>query len=275
MGAGFSPTVFHSKQRHSNSKPRLLFAGKLSYSKGCRELLRAVEPIGAQVSLELAGAGHGAEGDFIAKEARRQGARLLGRLSQTELADVMRVSDVFVLPSYYEGLPLVLAEALACGCRIVVNRLPGLEDWLWPELIDTGWVRLVDLPTLVETDQPSPAQIPEYVERLRRALLEQAENSEPPPSCLDEFLRASLGAASTEKSQGSTPGGRLIFNYPLQCPPRFSVERETEASKDTADTPSSIPSGSASWLRQSRFRIVESKLERDTPSSMSLKTGVN
>ena len=102
----------------------------------------------------------------------------------------MRVSDVFVLPSYYEGLPLVLAEALACGCRIVVNRLPGLEDWLWPELIDTGWVRLVDLPTLVETDQPSPAQIPEYVERLRRALLEQAENSEPPPSCLDEFLRA-------------------------------------------------------------------------------------
>ncbi|MCA9779938.1 MAG: Gfo/Idh/MocA family oxidoreductase [Candidatus Eremiobacteraeota bacterium] len=190
VGAGFSPTLFHSRQVPSNTKPRLLFAGKLSYSKGCRELLRAVEPIGAQVSLELAGAGHGAEGDFIAEEARRQDARLLGSLRQAELADVMRASDVFVLPSYYEGLPLVLAEALACGCRIVVNKLPGLEDWLWPELVSSGWVRLVDMPTLIETDQPSPAELHEYVERLRRALLEQAQNSEPPPSCLDKFLRA-------------------------------------------------------------------------------------
>lgn len=190
VGAGFSPTVFHPKQRPPNSRPRLLFAGKLSFSKGCRELLRAFTPISDQVELELAGAGHGPEGEFIAEEARRQGARLLGRLPQGELAEVMRANDVFVLPSYYEGLPLVLAEALACGCRIVVNRLPGLEDWLGPELVSSGWVRLVDMPTLRETDQPSPAELPEYVERLRRALLQQAENSEAPPASLDEFLRA-------------------------------------------------------------------------------------
>lgn len=189
VGAGFTQAVFHSKQRPSNSVPRLLFAGKLSFSKGCRELLRAVEPISAQVSLQLAGAGHGAEGDLIAQEARRQDARLLGRLSQTELADVMRASDVFVLPSYYEGLPLVLAEALACGCRIVVNKLPGLEDWLGPDLVSSGWVRLVDMPRLVETDQPDPAELPEYVERLGRALREQAENSKAPPSSLDDFLK--------------------------------------------------------------------------------------
>ncbi|MDZ7663922.1 MAG: glycosyltransferase [Desulfotignum sp.] len=42
-----------------------------------------------------------------------------GPLSHDDLGDLLRHAHVFVLPSFYEGLPLVLMEALACGCRLV------------------------------------------------------------------------------------------------------------------------------------------------------------
>mgnify|MGYP000532501899 CR=1 FL=1 len=45
---------------------------------------------------------------------------------QPALAELMRRCAVLVLPSFYEGVPLVLAEARACGCRLVATDLP---DW--------------------------------------------------------------------------------------------------------------------------------------------------
>ena len=52
-----------------------------------------------------------------------------GQLTQTKLADLYRRSDVFVLPSLNEGLPLSVIEALACGMRVVMNDLPGIRAW--------------------------------------------------------------------------------------------------------------------------------------------------
>ena len=39
----------------------------------------------------------------------------LGQLPQDMLAGLMKSSDIFILPSYFEGLPLVLIEAMASG----------------------------------------------------------------------------------------------------------------------------------------------------------------
>ena len=190
VGAGFDSKIFHSHDRHEDQHSfRLLFAGKISSSKGFRELLEAVGPmLSDSVKLSVAGSGHGPESEALQTRARELGVKLLGRLSQSELSAEMRKSAVFVLPSYYEGLPLVLAEALACGCRIVVSDLPGLRDWLPKPLVETGWVSLVDLPTLEVADRPVTSEIPSFIERLNRAVKKQRAASSQAPKELEPFL---------------------------------------------------------------------------------------
>ena len=54
----------------------------------------------------------------------------LGKLEQMELAKVYNTCDIFALPSFSEGLPLTVIEALACGDRVVMSDLPGIREWL-------------------------------------------------------------------------------------------------------------------------------------------------
>jgi glycosyltransferase involved in cell wall biosynthesis len=47
---------------------------------------------------------------------------MLGSLDQAELAELHRLCNAFILTSAYEGLPLVVLEALACGTPVVTTR---------------------------------------------------------------------------------------------------------------------------------------------------------
>jgi len=162
VGAGFDSSLFYSGQ---GERRGVLYAGKLARSKGCLELLEAAR--GAPFELRMAGSGE----DEVVNRAREVGAVLLGRLTQEELAAEMRRAHTFVLPSYFEGLPLVLAEALACGCRVVTTELSGVMEWIPAELVESGWVTFVPLPRLRDSDQPYREDIPEFVRRLREVLV--------------------------------------------------------------------------------------------------------
>lgn len=189
VGAGFDPSIFHPKARSLGNKFRMLFAGKIAQSKGLDELLRAVRPIvSREVHLSVAGSGHGDEAEQLKAHAQSIGVELLGRLSHTQLAEEMRNSDLFILPSYYEGLPLVIAEALSCGCRIVVTELPGVMSWLPSDLLSTDWIETVRLPRLESADQPLKEDLPEFVDRLRKAISKQIDSTPDRPSSLTPFL---------------------------------------------------------------------------------------
>ena len=189
VGAGFDAEIFHPRNPLLHSTPKLLFVGKLSRSKGCWELLDALEPMmGEELEVLFAGDGHGDEADEIKHRASSMGVQLLGRLPQTDLARVMRESQILVLPSYFEGLPLVLAEALSSGCQIVVNALPGVLDWFPEPILASGWIRLLELPELEGPDRPAPHSIPDYVSSLRVALTEQLRCHPRASQELDVFL---------------------------------------------------------------------------------------
>jgi glycosyltransferase involved in cell wall biosynthesis len=53
---------------------------------------------------------------------------ILGHIPQPELKQIMSRSHVMVLPSIEEGLALVQAQALACGCPVIGTHHTGAED---------------------------------------------------------------------------------------------------------------------------------------------------
>ena len=173
VGAGYREALFHARDRAPHTARSLVYAGKYSHAKGLPWLLDAVErlaPSRPGLVLHVAGSGAGAEADALRRrmEAMAPRVRLHGHVSQEQLAALMRGADVFVLPSFYEGLPLVLVEALACGCRLVATELPGVVDELGPHL-DQALER-VPLPRLVGPDRPAAADLPAFVEALAEAL---------------------------------------------------------------------------------------------------------
>jgi glycosyltransferase involved in cell wall biosynthesis len=125
--------------------------------------------------LHLAGSGSGREEQEIRKMASGLGDRVVmhGSLTQSALADLLRRSHIFVLPSFFEGLPLVLLEALASGCSLVATGLPGVDE-LFGNL-GPGIVTRVPLPRMCSVDIPHPDDEDRFVRSLAGALGEQMD----------------------------------------------------------------------------------------------------
>ena len=87
------------------------------------------------------------------------------------------MSDIFVLPSFFEGLPLTVIEALACGDRVVMTRLPGIPEWLSENALHAD-IKYVDLPTMINADEPISDELPAFERRLANALRESIETKE-------------------------------------------------------------------------------------------------
>ncbi len=168
VGAGYRDDLFHAAGRAAPGRA-IAYVGKLSDAKGLPQLLDAFGRIDG-AALHVVGDGGGAEAarlrDRIAAMAPRVVAH--GILPQAELGALLRRCDVCALPSFYEGLPLVLVEAFACGCRLVATDLPGVVHELAPHLGPA--LRLVRTPRLVGPDAPLPEDLPAFVDALEAAL---------------------------------------------------------------------------------------------------------
>jgi glycosyltransferase involved in cell wall biosynthesis len=171
VGAGYRQDLFHTRSR-SMIADRLAYAGKYSASKGLPWLLDAFENLRRrrpQLELHVAGSGSGPEADALRQRMEAMaGVALHDRLGQPELAELLRRSSVFVLPSFYEGVPLVLVEAAASGCRLVATDLPGIRQELAPSLDPV--MQRVPLPRLLDVDQPDPQDLPGFVDALTEAM---------------------------------------------------------------------------------------------------------
>ena len=155
ISGGYNKDCFFAGEKPLDGEVVFVYAGKLSVQKGVPWMLNSFERIkGMPFKLHLAGNANENQKNHCLALAGRLGPKAVchGPLSHRDLGALMRRSHVFILPSFYEGLPLVLMEALACGCRIIATALPGVHEIFnthHPEMVN-----LVDLPPLKTIDAP-------------------------------------------------------------------------------------------------------------------------
>lgn len=183
VGGGYEKEVFKYRPKSDAPPVHLLYAGKLSFSKGVDQLLETVMELGDKnLHLHLAGSGTGNEARRCLDLAEKAGTGVTvhGRIEQRDLAELMARCHVFILPSFYEGLPLVVLEAMASGCRVITTNLPGCREVL--SGADKDLIRMVPLPEMVNIDQPNPKDIPLFKRKLATAIVEMAEDVRAAPS---------------------------------------------------------------------------------------------
>lgn len=115
----------------------VLYVGRLVAEKGLRELLTAAAELARNdAGLVLALVGDGplrAELEAMARSMPGLALRFAGAQPPAAVARWMSAADVVTLPSYSEGHPNVLVEALACGRPAVATTVGGI-----PEVIDAA-----------------------------------------------------------------------------------------------------------------------------------------
>ncbi len=174
-GTGYRQDLFCRNYCAKETRPTIIYAGKLSRAKGVLWLIKAFKNLTDEnARLWLAGSGAGPEADEIKElAAGNPKIELLGALSQAQLANRFQRAHIMILPSFYEGLPLVLLEALACDCRVIVTDLPGIRELVTEEAIATGLVSCITKPELVGPDTlPKENELP-FINNLEQALTTQ------------------------------------------------------------------------------------------------------
>ena len=119
--------------RAGRTTVQFVFLGRMSQQKGAYDLVKAFaampEAVRARARLTLAGDG---DLEAIRKLGEPFGdkVRVLSWIDSSERERLLAESDVFVLPSYNEGVPMALLEAMAAGLPAIVTSVGGIPDVL-------------------------------------------------------------------------------------------------------------------------------------------------
>ena len=200
IGAGYNEKIFYPAEKYDkHDNVKILYAGKFDESKGFYELIKAfrlLEKKDDNVELELIGNLKDEDKlrvDSLVGDSKR--IRIYNAVDQVHLGEIMRHKDIFILPSYFEGLGLIAVEALGSGLRVVVTEIEGLIEFLGEKINNSEIIEYVKMPTIYDTDKAVEEEKPAFVERLVETLevmIERTrEEREIPAYLLEEIERHS------------------------------------------------------------------------------------
>jgi glycosyltransferase involved in cell wall biosynthesis len=177
------------KKKNVREEPyRIVYVGHVLPTKGVCELVKACLPIEEfQIELDLVGA---IENDFrreleglAAQRMERKWLRVHGNKERQEAMGFTRDSDLFVLPSYTEGFPNVILEAMALGKPILATRIGAI-----PEMLGEN------------TDEPCGLLVsPQSINELRDAILYLFKHPEIARTYGDRARKKVMGVYSMER----------------------------------------------------------------------------
>lgn len=116
-------------------KQRILFLGRLCKEKGLRELFSILPQLHEQFPQMRLLLGGIWEDEELREEAEkmREYVTDLGWLQVEAKKDYLRISDLFVFPTYFEGQPVSVLEAMAYQCGIVATNVGGIPQMIESE----------------------------------------------------------------------------------------------------------------------------------------------
>lgn len=138
---GVDASLFHPRDRAAARRalglpaagPVLLYVGHLKETKGVLDLVAGFAELAARdPDPILVVVGDGPDADRVRSAAAGLGdrVRLVGARPLPEIPDWMAACDALVLPSWAEGTPNCVLEALSCGRRVVATEVGGTPDLL-------------------------------------------------------------------------------------------------------------------------------------------------
>jgi glycosyltransferase involved in cell wall biosynthesis len=130
------PASFKASLGFGESDPVLVVVARLEPQKGHKVLLNAMPTVRREFpNVRLVCVGDGVLKSELERQTRTLGleenVRFVG--VQTNVQDWLALSQISVLPSFYEGLPLVAIESLAAGVPVVATNVDGT-----PEIVVNG-----------------------------------------------------------------------------------------------------------------------------------------
>lgn len=177
---GVDGTFLEADSRPAPASRRLVSVGRLSPEKGQILLVEAAALLRSQgVEFELVLVGDGPsrpEVERRIREAHLSGSiRLVGWQGSTAVRDWISDSRALVLPSFNEGIPVVLMEAMALRRPVIATHVGGIPELVQPG--STGWLvpagSVVDLAMAMREVLAAPSDLlAEIGERGRRRVLE-------------------------------------------------------------------------------------------------------
>lgn len=140
---------FHDLQPSNNKLQRtsnmyIMYMGALHREKGVIELLTALtnlQDLDFHIDIcgKLTDQSIKDEFDRLTKDLGEK-VEIHGYVSGEEKTGLLNRADIFILPSYHEGMPLVILEALAAGCAIISTPVGGTPEILNEE--NVVWIKV-------------------------------------------------------------------------------------------------------------------------------------
>jgi len=110
-------------QKKSNS---LCFVGRLAKEKNLEALLEALKD--SSYLLDIIGSGEKERNLKLYAKENDLNVNFLGVIPNRQLPEVLNQYEVFILTSFYEGMPKVLLEAMACGLPVIGTNVEGIKE---------------------------------------------------------------------------------------------------------------------------------------------------
>jgi len=108
---------------NQDKRGRICTVAKLEKQKNLENLIEAVRPL----DIELIIIGSGSLKDRL-KSLAPSNVKIIENIPNNKLPEEINKSQLFILPSHFEGCPKALLEAMSCGVPVIGTKVPGIDE---------------------------------------------------------------------------------------------------------------------------------------------------